>query len=353
MVQGLTLLACYLDKLSTSNTASIYLGAAVKMAMSLGFHREFPDWDISLFDREMRRRVWWCLYVLESGQSMAMGRPILLPCSRSMDISLPLNIPEQALTARTKTQPKELPGLTIYSGLIAHAEFHLMINETYNICVNSSDLRAKDLLCFNASIDSWMKPLPPHLQEDYPAQTAYPRLNFSAHHLIWRVRSLKIGLFFPFLVRRAGTESLETGQAHGVNWQEAVRVCVDYSHNIVGSIEDFFANEPPNPLRDGYGLIQAALVLILAIHSNFSFLQESNDTMKSALEKTTVLLAKVLNEDRLGTMILEVMSQNQMNASQESFVDATTAFLHVENDHISAPSFDEQTWFWLLWNEPL
>ena len=95
MVQGLTLLACFLDKQSKSNMASIYLATAVKMGLSLGLNRELHDWDISLLEREMRRRVWWCLYVLESGQSMAMGRPILMPSANAMDIRLPLNIPEQ------------------------------------------------------------------------------------------------------------------------------------------------------------------------------------------------------------------------------------------------------------------
>lgn len=95
MVQALTLLGCYLHKQNKPNTASIYLAAAAKMGMSLGLHREFPDWNISLLDREMRRRVWWCLCVLDSGQSIAMGRPIPLPHAGAMDVKPPLNIPEQ------------------------------------------------------------------------------------------------------------------------------------------------------------------------------------------------------------------------------------------------------------------
>lgn len=95
MVQALALLGCYLHKQNKSNTASMYCAAAVKMGMSLGLHRDFPSWNISLLDREIRRRVWWCVFVLDSGQSISMGRPILLPCASTMDVHPPLNIPEQ------------------------------------------------------------------------------------------------------------------------------------------------------------------------------------------------------------------------------------------------------------------
>lgn len=94
MVQALALFATYLHKQNKLNAAAIYFSAGVKMAMSLGLHKEFPEWKISLLDREMRRRVWWGLYVLDSGYSMAMGRPILLPTGGIVDVRLPLNITE-------------------------------------------------------------------------------------------------------------------------------------------------------------------------------------------------------------------------------------------------------------------
>lgn len=63
------------------------------MALSLGLHKEFPAWNISLLDREIRRRVWWFLYIVDSGASMTFGRPVLLPeAGGSMDIELFLNV---------------------------------------------------------------------------------------------------------------------------------------------------------------------------------------------------------------------------------------------------------------------
>lgn len=91
-IQSFTLISLHLQKLNRPNIAYVYHGAAVRMAISLGLHREFPVWKISPLDREIRCRLWWSLYLFDSGQSVTLGRPILLPTRRMMDISMPLNI---------------------------------------------------------------------------------------------------------------------------------------------------------------------------------------------------------------------------------------------------------------------
>lgn len=94
VVQALTLLSLHLQRLNRPNIASVLLGSAVRMAMSLGLHKEFPEWKIKPYEREMRRRVWWCLYMFDSGESITLGRPILLPSCSTMDAVRPLNVPD-------------------------------------------------------------------------------------------------------------------------------------------------------------------------------------------------------------------------------------------------------------------
>lgn len=65
------------------------------MALSLGLHKEFPQWKISLLAREMRRRVWWGVYIFDSGASITFGRPVLLPENSVMDANQVLNIYEE------------------------------------------------------------------------------------------------------------------------------------------------------------------------------------------------------------------------------------------------------------------
>lgn len=92
LIQALVLLSNYSQKRNRPNTGWNFLGIAVRMAISLGLHREFPEWDLSLLQREMRRRVWWGLFIFESGASTTFGRTILLPDKDAIDIKMPSNI---------------------------------------------------------------------------------------------------------------------------------------------------------------------------------------------------------------------------------------------------------------------
>jgi transcriptional regulatory protein GAL4 len=71
------------------------------MALSLGLHRELPAWNISLLQREMRRRAWWGLYMFDSGAATTFGRPILLPSRDAMDVKYVLNTNDEVRQHRS------------------------------------------------------------------------------------------------------------------------------------------------------------------------------------------------------------------------------------------------------------
>ena len=95
LVQALLLLSNYAQKRNKPNTGWNSLGLAVRMALGLGLHRELPQWDISLLQREIRRRVWWAVFVLDSGASLTFGRPVLLPDVETTDVKQVLNVPDE------------------------------------------------------------------------------------------------------------------------------------------------------------------------------------------------------------------------------------------------------------------
>ena len=92
LVQALLLLSNYTQKRDRPNTGWNYLGLAVRMALSLGLHKEFPKWKITCLQREIRRRVWWGVYIFDSGASITFGRPILLPEVETIDACQVINI---------------------------------------------------------------------------------------------------------------------------------------------------------------------------------------------------------------------------------------------------------------------
>lgn len=72
------LLCCiYLCNGTFMNMADNECGLAVRAAYMLGLHREPPP-TMALRERELRKRVWWTLYMLDTKIGMKLGRPFLL-----------------------------------------------------------------------------------------------------------------------------------------------------------------------------------------------------------------------------------------------------------------------------------
>ncbi|THC88359.1 hypothetical protein EYZ11_012196 [Aspergillus tanneri] len=166
LVQALLLLSNYAQKRNKPNTGWNFLGLAVRMAMSLGLHKEFHGWNISLLQREIRRRLWWGVFIFDSGAAKTFGRPILLPEDRVMDAKHVLNIHDEALISTTTVLPQEVNGPTLYSGLIAQARFHLLTNSVYLRLISSPSLTAEETL-------NLQKPM-----EECPKSTHVERLEF-------------------------------------------------------------------------------------------------------------------------------------------------------------------------------
>lgn len=69
------------------------IGIAFRMALGLGLHREIPavDGEKNTLNKEIRRRVWWILYMVDSGFSITMGRPTTAS-DAFIDVQLPQNV---------------------------------------------------------------------------------------------------------------------------------------------------------------------------------------------------------------------------------------------------------------------
>ncbi|SPN99708.1 related to transcriptional activator Mut3p [Cephalotrichum gorgonifer] len=76
-LQSHILCYAYLCNGSFMNMADTDCGLAVRTAYMLGLHTEPPQ-DMPRREKEMRKRIWWSLYVLDSKLGMKLGRPFLL-----------------------------------------------------------------------------------------------------------------------------------------------------------------------------------------------------------------------------------------------------------------------------------
>lgn len=92
LVQVLTLMSNYVQKRNKPNSGYNYLGLALHMAMGLGLHKGFKNWNLPLLTLETRRRVWFCLFVFYTGAAITFGRPVVWP---HREVPLPLNTPDR------------------------------------------------------------------------------------------------------------------------------------------------------------------------------------------------------------------------------------------------------------------
>ncbi|CAI7676227.1 unnamed protein product [Penicillium pancosmium] len=77
-VEVLCYVAYYMQNLNRRDAAFLYIGLALRMAISLGLHQEVSDQDITPTDRNRRRRAWWSVYSLDRILSVKSGNPITI-----------------------------------------------------------------------------------------------------------------------------------------------------------------------------------------------------------------------------------------------------------------------------------
>lgn len=87
-VQALLLLQLYEQNSGERNTSWLILGLAIRMAVTLGMHREGTYSSFDKAEANTRRVVWWTLYQVEFGMSMILGRPPSINATE-VNVSLP------------------------------------------------------------------------------------------------------------------------------------------------------------------------------------------------------------------------------------------------------------------------
>ncbi|KAH7256028.1 fungal-specific transcription factor domain-containing protein [Fusarium tricinctum] len=321
-VQALILLSNLGQKRNKPNTGSNFLGLATRMALSLGLHRELPDWNISLLQREVRRRVWWGLYIFDSGASTTFGRPILLPDKEAMDVKPVLNIHDEYLTSETELLPIEVNQPTLYSGIKYQSDLHVKSNYISNRLLSSSGISPADALSMAATLDRWSDTIPAYLRLDYNDSFAEPSFVFNKSRLWWRFWNLKIILFRQLLLKRAvekrkGPATIQDKQVE----ERCMGIVVQSSSATVASIDHYTKHGGMTRLATWYSIyfiFHASLVIILAILGNF----ESPDLPKLQEELNTVkyILRNVFVNNQLATRcadILDAILPNHLAASDD------------------------------------
>ncbi|KAI1631891.1 c6 zinc finger domain-containing protein [Biscogniauxia mediterranea] len=271
-VQALTLMSNLSQKCNRPNTGFNFLGLAIRMALSLGLHRELPDWNISLFQREMRRRTWWCLYLFDSGAATTFGRPIMLPEREAMDVKYVLNIEDEFLTPNTSNVPNESSTPTIYSNLKTQPDFHVHSNYISNRLLSATGITKDEALSHNETLDSWSKTVPDYFQLESQLVCNEQWFIFARYRLWWRFWNFKLVVFRQILLGRAidRGRGIASSDVDALN-QKCIVIGVTAARLTISTVSQYLEKGEVNRLVSWYlvyFLLHASLIVALAIRGD-------------------------------------------------------------------------------------
>ncbi|KKK24896.1 hypothetical protein ARAM_000130 [Aspergillus rambellii] len=221
-VQAIVLMANYLQKRNKPNAAFILIGIGFSMALAIGLHREFGNPSTSPFTMEVRRRVWWTLFIFVSGVQLTLGRPAVSLVG--VNVRLPANVDDHDLAVDMDELPESQTGPTITSSLIAQVKLAKIANAIQVELLTHHLPTADKAKYLEQRISAWYDELPPHFNLDVYLE---PRFDIPRRVLLWRSYHLRIVINRPFLFQNITSKSeLATSTGPVASCLTAADMCV-------------------------------------------------------------------------------------------------------------------------------
>ncbi|EXJ79177.1 hypothetical protein A1O3_08678 [Capronia epimyces CBS 606.96] len=159
-VEVLGLLSPYLQNLNRKDAAFLYIGLALRMAISLGLHQEVDDPGMDVVEREHRRRVWWSVYSMDRILSVKSGNPVSIH-DEDIDIALPSPIPG---VEPEFSPPRVMAHYTQLSRILGRIGEGIYRKKSKS----GTSLLASVQSIMN-DLSNWLKHVPPELRIDFKA----------------------------------------------------------------------------------------------------------------------------------------------------------------------------------------
>lgn len=157
----LSYVAYYMQTINRRDSAYLYIGLAMRMAISLGLHQEVLDQDdMDAREREGRRRLWWSTYSLERLLCVTSGHPISIS-DDDIDVLLP-----SALEGEDPRRAAVLRNYTLLSRILGRIG-----QDIYRKKRQSGTSLSASIQTIMKSLSEWFAQLPAEVRLD-PAADA-------------------------------------------------------------------------------------------------------------------------------------------------------------------------------------
>jgi hypothetical protein len=152
------LTSIFLTEMNLKSAAWTWLASAVRISQDIGLHAETGPWP--MIEGEMRRRVWWGIYVWDRHMSLELGRPLLIE-DADCDVGLPAAIDDHYIHDAGMLVPNGASPVTNFILPIIHVvrAVSQLIKTLKSPVISSSTLAT-----FDTHFGSCMQSFPPSCQ---------------------------------------------------------------------------------------------------------------------------------------------------------------------------------------------
>ncbi|KAI1410619.1 hypothetical protein F5Y13DRAFT_181295 [Hypoxylon sp. FL1857] len=225
---------------SFQNMADSTLAIATRTAQMLGLHLPPPQ-DMPQHEKDLRKRIWWAIYVAETKTSMKLGRPFMLHLSHT-SVGLPSNDHEAAARSGSHFAPLDDHTtwlswdlhntkliLTARSVYTAFYDKYMDIFNGDNIAISTVEAYAESVSTHMKAMERWVQDVPSALKiprKGYgtPYSTECSPLDMEQFAPLWVQRqrlllellyhNLCVNLYRPFIwLRPVALKSLSASSA--------------------------------------------------------------------------------------------------------------------------------------------
>ncbi|KAH7081073.1 fungal-specific transcription factor domain-containing protein [Paraphoma chrysanthemicola] len=201
----------YMHYLNRPNEAHSLMGGALRMATALGLHREYSErsdvgkqlmlpGEEDSISPEMRRRIWWSLFCLDTWASTTTGRPSLGRMGSSITVMKPGTAANAVPIIPPPNSPQYIEQLKILP-LIHASVFCSIATKIQDRLVESPLLSTAETAAYDAQVLKWYEELPSILSSsDEPCPEFLQRVRLI---MKWRYQNIRIVLHRPYLLTTA------------------------------------------------------------------------------------------------------------------------------------------------------
>lgn len=316
----------YLHYRNMPNTAMALTGAAFKIACGLGLHREVPGKQgsqLTLAQKEQRRRLWYTLYTAEIAGLFSLGRPSMFG-GEGITIEAPSNIDEH-------TGMAAVGQLTSVSTLLCDISLSKILEKIEAMNLRTASPHEEEVRELDRELVTWYKSSPHYVRD--PSDVSLG-LYMSLRSTKWMYMNARIVLYRTSLLRAA----LSKKKLHDLSprSRDAVEKCRELAANAITSI---IAEWRPHVMSCWSGvwyLFQAAMIPMVTLFSE----DRHDPRIKAECEH--------LIDMSLAT--LEEMSKYRHTGTQSCNVVRVMyeASMKLPDDNNFTPA-DESSWEDILW----